>query len=146
MVWESPEHYGVACKRVDSRDPETKSAYNRKREMPAALADALTSSKAEVVILSYNDESWIDKEDLIDLCGVHGEVVALAFDSKRYVGAQIGIFNPDGEKVGKVSHLRNLEYVVVAGEPATVRRMTKGFAKEPDDVQSLSGQGSLFNG
>ena len=146
VVWDSPEHYGVACKRIDSRDPETKSVYNRKREMPAVLADAITSVNAEVVILSYNDESWIDKEDLIDLCGVHGEVVALAFDSKRYVGAQIGIFNPDGQKVGKVSHLRNLEYLLIAGEPATVRRMTEGFSREPDDVQFPSGQSSLFNG
>ena len=40
----------------------------------------------------------------------------LAFDSKRYVGAQIGIYNPSGHKVGKVSHLRNTEYVFVAGE------------------------------
>jgi len=36
----------------------------------------------------------------------------LAFDSKRYVGAQIGIHNPQGEKVGKVARLRNVEYLV----------------------------------
>ncbi|MEE2768877.1 MAG: DNA adenine methylase [Actinomycetota bacterium] len=125
VAWDTPEHYGVACKRIDSRAPETKSVYNRKREMPAALAEAISSVEAEVVILSYNDESWIDKEDLIDLCSVHGEVVALAFDSKRYVGAQIGIFNSDGRKVGKVSHLRNLEYLLVAGEPAIVLRMAE---------------------
>ena len=51
---------------------------------------------------------------------VHGHVEVLAFDSKRYVGAQIGIFNPQGEKVGKVSHLRNVEYVLVAGERVRV--------------------------
>jgi adenine-specific DNA-methyltransferase len=47
-------------------------------------------------------------------------VEVLSFDSKRYVGAQIGIFNPRGEKVGKVSHLRNLEYVIVAGDRSRV--------------------------
>ena len=41
-----------------------------------------------------------------------GAVRTLAFDSKRYVGAQIGIHNPQGEKVGEVSRLRNVEYVV----------------------------------
>ena len=26
--WDAPEHYGVACKRVDSRDEATKSVFN----------------------------------------------------------------------------------------------------------------------
>ncbi len=47
----------------------------------------------------------------------------LAFDSARYVGARIGIHDPSGRKVGAVSHLRNTEYVVVAGERGTVRSM-----------------------
>ena len=36
-------------------------------------------------------------------------------DYKRYVGAQIGIHNPRGERVGQVGRLRNREffYVVV---------------------------------
>ena len=40
----------------------------------------------------------------------------LAFDSARYVGARIGIHDPSGTKVGSVSHLRNTEYVLVAGD------------------------------
>ena len=43
-------------------------------------------------------------------------VEILSFDSKRYVGAQIGVYNPTGERVGEVSHLRNLEFVVLAGD------------------------------
>lgn len=140
VAWDNPEHYGVACKRIDSRDLGTKSAYNRKREMPVALADAIRSIKAEIVILSYNNEAWIGKEDLMDLCRVHGEVAVLAFESKRYVGAQIGIFNPDGQKVGKVSHLRNLEYLVIAGEPAMVYRMIERFSGEFGD--SYLGKGA----
>ena len=53
-----------------------------------------------------------------------GAVRVLAFDSKRYVGAQIGIHNPRGEKVGKVARLRNVEYLVFAGEPDLVERAT----------------------
>jgi adenine-specific DNA-methyltransferase len=45
----------------------------------------------------------------------HAQVAMLAFDSKRYVGAQIGIYDPNGRRVGRVSHLRNTEYVFVAG-------------------------------
>ena len=31
VAWDHPEHYGVACKRVDARDDDTKSVFNRKR-------------------------------------------------------------------------------------------------------------------
>ena len=51
-----------------------------------------------------------------------GPVTVLAVDSKRYVGAQIGIHDPAGRKVGTVAHLRNTEYVVVAGELAAGER------------------------
>ena len=39
MAWDAPEHYGVACKRVDARDPATKSVFNDRRAMPAALCE-----------------------------------------------------------------------------------------------------------
>jgi adenine-specific DNA-methyltransferase len=57
------------------------------------------------------------------MCALHGHVEMLAFDSRRYVGAQIGIHNPQGERVGTVSHVRNREYVAVAGERSEVRRL-----------------------
>lgn len=131
VAWDAPEVYGVACKRIDSRDDSTKSVFNKKREMPAALRSTIESVSADVVVLSYNNESWITLEDLVSSCSVHGAVDVLAFDSKRYVGAQIGIFNPKGDKVGKVSHLRNVEYVLVAGEEARVRDAVKGVADAP---------------
>ena len=49
----------------------------------------------------------------------------LAFDSARHIGARIGIHNLDGEKVGKVSHTRNTEYVVVSGEETRVKHMVE---------------------
>jgi adenine-specific DNA-methyltransferase len=115
--WDEPDVYGVACKRVDSRDESTKSVFNNKRAMPAALAELIGRVKAEVVVVSYNDESWVTPEQLDGMLrgAGHEDVRMLAFDSKRYVGAQIGIFNPSGEKVGQVSRLRNVEYVFVAG-------------------------------
>jgi adenine-specific DNA-methyltransferase len=128
VAWDHPEFYGVACKRVDARDDETKSVFNRKRLMPEALRRTIAELDAEVVIVSYNDEAWIGLLDLREMCAVHGDVVALAFDSKRYVGAQIGIHNPEGRRVGEVGKLRNLEYVVVAGPPTKVRHMTDPFA------------------
>jgi adenine-specific DNA-methyltransferase len=134
-VWETlvagdePEHYGVACKRIDARDHETKSPFNRKREMPEALRECIENVDARVVILSYNDESWISLDELFDLCSGRGAVVALAFDSARYVGAQIGVHNPAGERVGEVSHLRNREYLLVCGEAGVVGRVTAPYAE-----------------
>lgn len=115
--WDAPEHYGVACKRIDSRDEATKSVFNTKRGMPLAMQSVLERANAEVVMVSYNDESWITAEQMMRSLrdAGHEDVRMLAFDSKRYVGAQIGIYNPSGEKVGRVSHLRNTEYVFVAG-------------------------------
>lgn len=127
VAWDAPEHYGVACKRVDCRDESTKSVFNMTREMPAALCQVIADVKAEVVVLSYNNESWMSLEDLVKACSVRGHVGVLAFDSKRYVGAQIGIYNPSGERVGKVSHLRNVEYVLVAGPKDVVTDMTAPY-------------------
>lgn len=129
VAWDAPEHYGIACKRIDSRDAETKSVFNKKREMPVALRQVIADVDAEIVVLSYNNESWVSVDELHDVCSVHGTVEMLEFDSKRYVGAQIGIFNPSGDKVGEVSHLRNLEYVAVCGEPSAVRMITKGLQR-----------------
>ena len=40
-----------------------------------------------------------------------GRVTVFAHDYRRYIGAQIGIYSPQGEKVGQVGHLRNTEYL-----------------------------------
>jgi adenine-specific DNA-methyltransferase len=115
--WDEPETYGVARKRVDSRDDSTRSIFNNKRSMPTALADLIGRARAEVVVVSYNDESWVTAEQMTAMLrdAGHEDVRMLAIDSKRYVGAQIGIFNPAGEKVGRVARLRNVEHVFVAG-------------------------------
>jgi adenine-specific DNA-methyltransferase len=115
--WDSPEYYGVACKRIDARDEATRSVFNSKRLMPQALRSIIHRVQATTVVVSYNDESWVGAEDLMAWLreAGHEDVRLLAFDSKRYVGAQIGIFNRSGERVGTVGHLRNTEYVFVAG-------------------------------
>ena len=51
----------------------------------------------------------LHQAELLELLAPHGEVAVSRFDYKRYVGAQIGVHNPQGRRVGKVSHLRNRE-------------------------------------
>jgi len=124
VAWDAPLHYGVACKRLDSRDPETHSAFNERRRMADALAGVIRDVDAEVIAVSYNDESWVPIEQLEAMVEARGGAACtLAFDSRRYVGAQIGIHNPQGQKVGTVSRLRNVEYVVVSGDPARVAKV-----------------------
>jgi len=124
VAWDAPLHYGVACKRLDSRDPETHSAFNERRRMADALAGVIRDVDAEVIAVSYNDESWVPIEELEAMVEARGGAACtLAFDSRRYVGAQIGIHNPQGQKVGTVSRLRNVEYVVVSGDPARVAKV-----------------------
>lgn len=118
--WDDPEHYGIACKRVDTR--ERRSVFNSRRTMPAATANLLGRVRADVVVVSYNDESWISAEEMAGSLRAagHPAVGVLAFERKRYVGAQIGIHNAAGIKVGEVGRLRNVEYLFVAGEPDVI--------------------------
>ena len=127
VAWDAPVHYGVACKRVDARDPSTKSVFNSKRTMPGALAETVRALDAALVVLSYNDESWMGLDELMAMCEHHEAVTALEFDSARYVGARTGIHSPSGERVGTVSHLRNREYLILAGARATLERVTGGL-------------------
>jgi adenine-specific DNA-methyltransferase len=123
VAWDAPEPYGIACKRIDARDPATRSVFNSKRTMPEALRQVARSVNCELLVLSYNDESWLGVDELETLCGEGRHVATLAFDSARYVGARIGIFDPSGVKVGRVSHLSNQELLVIAGEAALVRHV-----------------------
>jgi len=141
VAWDAPEHYGIACKRIDSRDDATKSVFNSRPQMPAALRQVVRAVPCRILILSYNDEAWVTRHELEEMCAHHEYVESLAFDSKRYVGAQIGIYNPSGNKVGEISHLRNLEYIVVAGSKEEVLRVTKPYL---GNEKAIAGQGSLF--
>jgi adenine-specific DNA-methyltransferase len=127
VAWDAPEHYGVACKRVDLRDPATASVFNRRRLAPSALARLIAELPAETLLISGSDEGWVGVDELADMAAGRGAVEVLAFDSKRYVGAQIGIHNPQGQKVGCVGRTRNTEYLLVAGPADQVSRMCAGY-------------------
>lgn len=131
--WDAPEHYGVACKRIDARDAATKSVFNRRREMPLALADLLRRARAEVVAVSYNDEAWIAPDEMLAALrdAGHEDARLVAFDRRRYVGAQIGIHNRKGVRVGTVSHLRNTEYLFIAGSTQRVENAVAAATREP---------------
>ena len=123
-AWDAPAHYGVACKRTELRDPATRSAFNVRREMPLALRGAIEALDARLLVVSCSNEGWVDVNDVREWCAARGDVEVLGFDSRRYVGAQIGVFNPRGDRVGEPTHLHNVEFLVLSGEPDLVRRCT----------------------
>ena len=127
--WDKPETYGVANKRIDNRLPESKSAFNSRKTMPAALSSVINNLECKTLLLSYNNESWLSRDELIDLAGQKGHVEILDFDFKRYVGSQIGMYNKAGEKVGSRGHSRNIEHLVVAGDKSTVQKMIAAIDK-----------------
>jgi adenine-specific DNA-methyltransferase len=111
-LWDRPEVYGVACKRVDCRS--RRSAFNSRPAARRALAQVIGQIDATHLIVSFSDEGYLGRDEIAAMLAARGEVVVFAHDFRRYVGAQIGIHSPSGEKVGEVSHLRNTEYLFVA--------------------------------
>jgi adenine-specific DNA-methyltransferase len=118
--WDKPEVYGVACKRVDIR--RRQSVFNSRPRFRAAFSRLVRAVRARTLIVSFSDEGYLDRSTLEEILKTRGEVGAVAIDYKRYVGAQIGIYSPAGKKVGKVGHLRNREFLFVAGSSRVVRR------------------------
>jgi adenine-specific DNA-methyltransferase len=123
-IWETlvrddePETYGVANKRVDCRTE--KSDFNSKRLAWDALAALIRGLATPWALLSFSNEGFHRADDILALLRERWpEVAHLPVEHRRYVGAQIGIHNPAGEKVGEVSHLTNREYLFLAGEGAT---------------------------
>jgi adenine-specific DNA-methyltransferase len=112
--WDKPETYGIANKRVQCK--EYKSDFNSKRRIRQGLRSLFEAVSCKHMLVSFNNEGHVDREEMTALLSERGHVGVVAVDFKRYVGAQIGIHNPSGEKVGRVSHLRNKEYFFVVSE------------------------------
>ena len=125
-VWETlvrgdaPETYGVACKRSDCR--ERRSPFNSRVAFRDSLQRVIDGVRAAVLVVSFSSEGFLSREELEAMLRRRGELAVLSRDYPRYVGAQIGIYNPQGVKVGRVGALRNTEfvYVVAPSERADV--------------------------
>lgn len=110
-LWDKPAVYGRAMKRVDVR--ERKSAFNRRASFASSFAALIESVRAPTVAVSFSDEGFLSIEELRAILSSRGEVTAHAFAHKRYIGAQIGIFNPAGERVGTPGKSANTEHLFV---------------------------------
>ncbi len=107
--WDQPEVYGIACKRSDCR--ERRSAFNSRPAFADAFRKVITELRGKQLLVSFSDEGYLSRSALEEILNMHGQVEVLTRDHPRYVGARIGIHNQLGKKVGKISHLRNLEFL-----------------------------------
>ena len=113
--WDRPEAYGIACKRIDCKT--RKSSFNSRKKAQDAFHRFLKGVQCPFLVVSFNNEGYIDRTMMERMLSERGDVFTMACDYKRYVGAQIGIHNRDGRRVGEVSHLRNKEYLYVVIPP-----------------------------
>ena len=114
--WDQPEVYGIACKRIDCK--QSKSDYNSKPRSLPALTELINKLRTPNLIVSFSNEGFIDRSAMENLLTQKGHLQTVELDYKRYVGAQIGIYNPKGSRTGVVSHLKNKEYIyIVSANP-----------------------------
>lgn len=113
-IWDKPEVYGIACKRIDCRT--RKSAFNGKRAIFSAMETVLENLTADHLVISFNNEAYISREQMEFLLKDIGYLQVIEMSHDRYVGAKIGIYNLSGEKVGKVGHLKNSEYLYIVSK------------------------------
>lgn len=115
VLWDKPDVYGVACKRVDVK--ERGSAFNSRPLFAASLVELIRRVRAPVVILSLSDDGFLSRDEiegvLAAAAGNAAHVSSVSVPYPRYVGARIGIYSPSGERVGKVGRLVNHESLFV---------------------------------
>ena len=114
VLWDKPEVYGTACKRVDCR--QRSSLFNSRPRFRPTMAELIAAVRAPIIVLSFSDEGYMARAEIEALLATRGQVAVIERDHPRYVGARIGIYNPRGEKVGRVSHVRNRERIYVCSE------------------------------
>jgi adenine-specific DNA-methyltransferase len=119
-TWDAPDVYGVANKRVDVKT--RKSDFNSKRRFIEAFTAVIAAIDAALIVVSFSDEGFLDRDTALQVLSTRGEVSVVEHDFKRYVGSQIGIYNPGGKKVGRPGHKRNKERLYLVDTPALRRK------------------------
>ncbi len=129
-IWETlarfdnPPTYGIAQKRMDVR--ERKSPFNSRKTAPYVLTQLLLSARTKVILLSFSNEGFLPEAELVKMYQEKGYVLVLRHPHRRYIGAQIGIYNPAGQKVGQISHLHNEERLfIISPKKALIKALAQ---------------------
>ncbi len=111
VKWDSPEVYGIAQKRRDCQSK--KSVFNKKKSFLEAFEQVIGNLNVKFAVISFNNEGFVNRLGMEELLGRFGKVSTQVIDYKRYIGAQIGIYNLKGNPVGELKSLYNKEYLYI---------------------------------
>ncbi len=132
-VWETivrndkPEHYGIACKRVDCRTE--RSLYNSKPQSWTVFSNLVRSlSAVPWLVVSFSNEGFHAPDEIIELLAEDRFVAACGVPTRRHVGSRIGIHDHRGKLVGSVSHTMNSEYIFIAGPDPEIAQLAADAA------------------
>ena len=65
-----------------------RSNYNNRKKMSAELEDVIRRVKAKYILLSFNNEGYLTKEELVDILSKYGELHILETEYNTYRGAR----------------------------------------------------------
>lgn len=116
--WDKPAVYGVAMKREDVRTRG--SAFNRRGAIAEALGAVIAAVRARWLIVSFSDEGYLSIEQLRAMLATRGVVEEASVGHPRYIGHKIGVYDPQGRKVGTPGKAKNREHLFVVECGATV--------------------------
>ena len=135
VLWDQPETYGVARKRIDVK--ARKSVFNSRTQAFEAMARLVSQIRAQHLLVSFNNEGYLSRDAIETILRDWGYVVCFERAYRRYVGALIGIHNPQGEKVGQVSHTHNREMLFLATKHKGVYETLATQTRPPSDDKQL---------
>ena len=114
--WDAPDHYGIACKRADAKGADNRSRFNSRRTMPGALARGRRRAQGD------RGRRVLQRRVLAragrarrDVCLLAGTSSCSSSTPSATWAPRSGSTTSSGRKVGKVSHLRNVERLAVCG-------------------------------
>jgi len=125
--WDKPDVYGIAMKRTDVK--ERGSAFNRKGSIEDAFREVVRKVRARYLVVSFNDEGYLGLETVRSILGEHGPLEELAIEHPRHIGHRIGIYNPQGVRVGTPGKASNHEHLFVVGASVAERRALREVAR-----------------
>lgn len=114
VKWDKPEVGLKTNRRIDrvakssNYNSNMESQWNRKNKALNAFNNLIDRLNSKYIIISYNDESLVKKNDLISLCKSKGEVLLKEIDYTRNIMRKIGNMSE-----GKKEKEKNQELLIL---------------------------------
>ena len=138
VTWDQPEVYGVAQKRLDCRT--VKSMWNSRHSAPLALHQLVEAVQAPMILMSMSAEGFLTRGQICDrlLRRPGSHLLRVAVPHRRHVGSKIGVYNPQGKRVGAEGADTTEEHLYLSGPPDRVRLALEALRGAPFRAELVS--------